>query len=144
MPESQTQMSNLRDRLKPPVPATMPGLGEREAAPSPMLEPSHAATKHNGQRREVEMVKIHYGTESSIALPYAYLATIDMPKPGMIVLEFASRTVIIEGIRLEGLMSELMNRHVAMVRANDNPAFDAGGKEPFIQRVTVKKPDEQA
>jgi len=141
MLDANTHMSNLRDRLKPPVPGNIPELGEHEAAPSPVLDTSHAATKHNGIRREVEMVKIHYGTESAIALPYAYLATIDMPKPGMLVLEFASRTVTIEGIRLEALMSELQNRHVAIVRANDNPAFDPGGKEPFIRSVTVKKPE---
>ena len=141
MLDTQTQMSTLRDRLKPPVPGGMPELEEPEASPSTMLEPSHAATKHNGIRREVEMVKIHYGTASSIALPYAYLAAIDMPEPGKLVLEFASRIVTIEGIRLEGLMAELQNRHLAMVRANDNPAFDVGGKEPFIRSVTVKKPE---
>lgn len=135
-------MTSLRDRLRQPGASPDSSEGQEGAEPpSPVVQSSHAATKHNSTKREVDMVKFHYGTDSCIALPYSYLATIDMPTPEKLVLEFASRTVTIEGFRLEALMSGLEHRHVAMIRANDNPAFEAGGKEPVIRNVTVKKPD---
>lgn len=138
MRESTQQMTNLRERLKLPVPVPD---GPGEAVPSPVVEPAphHAANAHN-RRREVDMVRIHYGTESKISLPYAYLATVDMPTPGKLVLEFASRTVTIEGIRLETLMSEIESRYCAFIRASDNPAFESG-KEAIIRKVTVTKPE---
>lgn len=139
MPEMQAQMSSLEERLRAKVHPDA-GVPEREGErPSPVLEPQHAANIHN-RRREVDMVRIYYGAESKISLPYAYLATVDMPEPGRLVLEFASRTVTIEGVRLEGLMAEIEARHAAMIRASDQPVFDTGAAT-HITRVTVKKPE---
>jgi hypothetical protein len=134
-----TTMTTLKERLTERQAATADGShAAAEPVPSPVVEPGrHAATPHN-TRRALEVLRVHYGKESQVSLPYAYLAMADMPDPETLVLDFASCTVTVKGYRLEELLGELDNRRVALIRASGAPEFDTG-IGPFIESVSVSK-----
>jgi hypothetical protein len=138
MLESGGQMSNLRERLAPQTQPPVPAM--REEPPSATVEPArqHAANTHN-RRMELDSIRIHYGTASELGIPYSFLVSWNLETPAKLVLEFATWTVTIEGTRLRALMTEIESRQLAFVRANDNPEFDAGGKEARAARKRTSR-----
>lgn len=141
MHDDGEQMTKLRERVLAAQASRTPENEPKQAIPSAVFEPpQHAQVKHNAARREVAMCTFYYGSESAIALPYAYLGAIDTPEPGKLVLEFTNRTVTIEGMRLDSLMAGLMNAQVSVVRASEGAVYDVAGVELVVKRVTVTKP----
>lgn len=133
-------MTTLKERLAERQAATGDASArEHDSRPDTTVEPGgHAATPHN-TRRALDVVRIHYGVQGQASLPYAYLAMADMPEPDVLLLEFASCSVRIEGIRLDALLTEIDRRRVSVIRASDAPEFDTGVGW-LIRRVTLTRP----
>ncbi len=134
-----TTMTTLKERLaERQAPTGDVSAHEPDAKPDTTLGPRHAATPYT-TRGGFDVTRIVYGVQGQASLPYAYLAMADMPEPGVLLLEFASCSVRIEGIRLDALLTEIDRRRVSVIRASDAPEFDTGVGW-LIQRVTLTRP----